>query len=334
MSHHAAPDPPWGFDDRAPQRRRWPVVSGGLIAGLVVIALVVVFLVRRDDPAAGLEPPTAPLVPADGVTAGGELSGQARALADALTQRGLECSVRFTAPEGGQTGCFAVQDVTGTTVEAIFQHHPDGSVIGLNLKVNGPKYTRGLLRSLIDIAGPVVFPADHPAVIDIFNRAFAGFPEGSWGDYHLLGHGAKTYLSASKRNITPIKVPVLHLDTTEPQLADALRADGFTCTGDNETCTGQPAMALKFSGPDTGITYLVATATNGATTPETFNQLRIKVFAHLRGNAVGPVFDWVGLHLGGPSRSAFVAGWRVDLVVSDKQIRLTLFNEETWLVPE
>jgi hypothetical protein len=298
-----------------------------------VVALVMVFLVRRDDAAAGAETPTA-LVLADGVTAGGELSGQARTLADALTERGMACGVRFTGADGGQTGCFASAQTRRTTVEAVFQHQPDGSVIGLNIKVVGGN-ARPVLGALIDSVGPIVFPADLPTVTATFERAFAGFPDGSWGNYQILGRGEKTSLSASKLNTTPIKVPVLHLDTTEPRLADALRADGFTCTGDNETCTGQPGTALKFSGPDTGITYLVATAAAGATTEKTFDQLRVKVFGHLSGSAVGPVRDWVTLHLDGRSRSAYVAGWRVDLeVTNNKQIRLTLFNEETWQVPE
>jgi hypothetical protein len=320
-------------NDQPPRRRLWPFVSGGVIAGLLVVGLVAAFVVRRDDAAAGAEPRTAPLVLADGVTAGGRLSGQARTLAAALAQRGLECSVRFAGADGGQTGCFAFQ-AGRTTVETVFQHQPDGSVIGLNIKVNGSGETVPALRTLVDTVGPIVFPADLPTVTDVLERAFAGFPDGSWGKYEIIGRGEKTSLSASKLNTTPIKVPVLHLDTTEPRLADALRADGFTCTRDNETCAGQPGMALKFSGPDTGITYLVATAATGATTQKSFEQLRAKVFGHLSGSAVEPLRDWVTQHLDGRSHSAYVAGWRIDLqIAANKQTRLTLFNEELWLVP-
>jgi hypothetical protein len=337
MSHRRpTPAPPMDFgpNDRPPRRRLWPFVSGGVIAGLVVVALVTVFVVRRDDAAAGAEPRTAPIVLADGVTAGGRLSGQARTLAEALAQRGLECSVRFTGADGGQTGCFAFQQAGRTTVETVFQYQPDGSVIGLNIKATGSKDTGPALRTLVGSVAPIVFPADLPTVTDVLERAFAGFPDGSWGKYEIIGRGEKTFLSASKLNTTPIKVPVLRLDTTEPRLADALRADGFTCTGDNETCAGQPGMALRFSGPDTGITYLVATAATGATTQKTFEQLRARVFGHLSGRAVEPVRDWVTQHLDGRSHSAYVAGWRVDLqVTSNKQIRLVLFNEELWLVP-
>ncbi|WP_433016736.1 hypothetical protein [Kribbella sp. CA-294648] len=309
-------------------------MSGGLVAGLVVIALVVAFLARRDDAAAGAESSTTPLVLAEDVTAGGELTGQARTLADAMAQRGLGCGVRFLGADGGQTGCFAWSRSSQTTAEVIFQHQLDGSVIGLNIKVTGSKNPSVVLRALTDGAGPIVFPADLPKVTDSFER-FGGFPEGSWGNYRVFMHRQKPSLSASKLNTTPIKVPVLHLDTAEPRLADALRADGFTCTGDNETCAGPPGTALRFSGPDTGITYLVATAASGATTRKTFDQLRAQVFGHLSGSAVGPVRDWVTLHLDGRSHSAYVAGWRVDLAVTaGKQIRLTLFNEEVWQVPE
>lgn len=336
MSHHPAPAPPMGFgpNDRPPRRRLWPFVSGGLIAGLVVVALVAAFVVRRDDAAADAESRTAPLVLADGVTAGGRLTGQARTLADALAQHGLECGVRFASADGGQTGCFAYQQAGRTAVETVFQHQPDGSVIGLNIKLTGSGETGPALRTLVDSVGPIVFPADLPTVTDHLERFFGGSPEGSWGKYEYLARGGKTSLSASKLNTTPIKVPVLHLDTTQARLADALRADGFTCSDAHGTCAGQPGVALKFVGPDTGITYLVATAATGTTTQKTFEELRAKVFGHLSGTAVEPVRDWVTQHLDGRSHSAYVAGWRVDLqVTNNKQIRLTLFSEHLWLVP-
>jgi hypothetical protein len=331
--HRPAPAPRTEIES-PPRRRLWPFILSGLLAGLLVVALVAAFVVRRDDATAGAESGTAPLVLADGVTAGGRLSGQARTLADALAQRGLECSVRFAGANGGQTGCFAFQYAGRTTVETVFQYQPDGSVIGLNIKVTGSGETGPALRTLVDTVAAIVFPADLPTVTGVLERAYAGFPDGSWGKYEIIGRGEKTSLSASKLNSTPIKVPVLHLDTTEPRLADALRADGFTCTGDNETCARQPGLALKFSGPDTGITYLVATAATGATTQKAFDELRAKVFGHLSGSAVQPVQDWVTQHLDGRSHTAYVAGWRVDLQVAEgKQIRLTLFNEEVWLVP-
>lgn len=304
-----------------------------VIAVLVVAAAVAVFVVRRDDSAVGAESRTAPLVLADGVTAGGRLSGQARTLADALAQHGLDCSVRFTGVDGGQTGCFAKQ-TGGTTVEAVFQHQADDTVSGLDIKVTGPRDTGQIIRTLLESVGRIVFPADLPKLVDITEHAFAGFPDGTWGTYVIVGHGKKTSLSASKLNTVPIKIPLLQLDSTEPGLADALRADGFSCTADNETCTAQPGMALKFSGRDTGLTYLVATAATGATSQKTFEQLTGKVFGHLSGSAVEPVRDWLTQHLDGNSHSVYVAGWRADLeVTTGKQLRLTLFNEERWLIP-
>ncbi|GAA0939392.1 hypothetical protein GCM10009554_29090 [Kribbella koreensis] len=332
MSHRPAPAPSLDRRLDQPHRRRWPFVC--VVAVLVVLAVVAVFAIRRDDSAVGAESRTAPLVLVDGVTAGGRLSGQARTLADALAQHGLDCSVRFTGADGGQTGCFAGRQIRGTTVEAVFQHQPDGTVIGLDIKVNGPRDTAQTIRALLDSVGTIVFPADLPKLIDITQRAFAGFPDGTWGTYVIVGHGKKTSLSASKVDTTPIKVPVLHLDTTEPALADALRADGFSCTADNETCAAQPGMTLKFSGPDEGITYLVATAATGPTSQETFAQLADKLFGHLSGSAVQPMRDWLTKHLDGNSHSAYVAGWRADFeVTTGKQLRLTLFNEERWLIP-
>ena len=151
-----------------------------------------------------------------------------------------------------------------------------------------------------------------------------GRVDGAWGKYEIVSRGPKTEVSAAKLNSTQIKVPALHLDTTESGLADALRADGLSCTADNETCQRKPGLAVKFSAPEAGITYLVATAATSAD----FQQ----VLRHLSGHAVQPLRDWVNQHLDGRSHIAYVAGWRVDLQVVGQQLRLTLFNEEVWLV--
>jgi hypothetical protein len=71
--------------------------------------------------------------------------------------------------------------------------------------------------------------------------------------------------------------------------------------------------AVKFSGPDTGITYLVATAASGATTRQAFDELTTTLFGHLQGAAVETVRDWLSQHLDGRSHMAYVAGRRVDL---------------------
>lgn len=303
-----------------PHRRLWPFILSGLLAGLLVVALTALFVVRRDDTATA-DTAAARLTLAEGVTAGGSITGQARTLADALTARGLECSVRFTSADGGHAGCFALAGRTTSAV--VVQYRPDGSVTALTIKVRATGETGPALRSLAGTVGPIVFPADLPRVNNVL-RAWGGWVDGAWGKYEIVGRGEKTEISAAKLNSTQLKVPVLHLDTTESGLADALRADGLSCTADNETCQHKPGLALKFSGPDVGITYLVATAAASAD----FEQ----VLRHLSGNAVQPVRDWVNQHLDGRSHIAYVAGWRVDLQVVGQQVRLTLFNEEVWLV--
>jgi hypothetical protein len=105
------------------RRRLWPAVLSGVLAGMLVLAAVAFFVVRRDDPTtAGAT--DAPLVLTDGVTAGGSVTGEARALFDALTERGLECSVRFTGAEGGHSGCFAYQRSARTTAWVSYQYRP------------------------------------------------------------------------------------------------------------------------------------------------------------------------------------------------------------------
>jgi hypothetical protein len=172
-----------------------------------------------------------------------------------------------------------------------------------------------------------VFPTDLPGV-DYLLRNWGGAYEGPWGKYEVVPRGPKAEVSAAKLDTTQLDVPVLHLDTTENGLAEDLRSAGFTCSAAAETCTGKPGLAAKFSGPDSGITYLVATARAGAA----FDELTTEIFGHLSGDAVGPVRAWVTQHLDGRSHGAYVAGWRVDLeAVPGKQLRLTLFNEEIWM---
>ncbi|MFI6828073.1 hypothetical protein ACIBG5_13295 [Kribbella sp. NPDC050241] len=333
--HRPAPAPPPTIH-RPARRRRRPAVLSGVLAAVLVVAVVAVILVWRSGDTATTGAADSQLLLADGVTAGGSITGQARTLADALTERGLECSARFTSAEGGHSGCFAYRSASRTTSSVAFQYEPDGTVTAFALKVRATGDTASALRSLAAAVGDVVFPADLTNV-GVVLQNWGGAPEGTWGKYEIISRGPKTQVNGAKLGSSQLEVPVLHLDTTEPDLAKALTADGYTCTADNETCqgkyAGRPGLALKFSGPDTGITYLVATAATGATTGKAFEQLRTTAFGHLQGDAVAPVQDWVSRHLDGRSHIAYVAGWRVDLEVTPgRQIRLTLFNEEIWLV--
>ncbi|NUR94601.1 MAG: hypothetical protein HOV67_04995 [Kribbellaceae bacterium] len=298
----------------------WPFVLSGVLALLLVAGAATVLLVRRAP-----TPVTDQL--ADGVSVGGTMTGDAQKLADVLTKSGLECSVRFTSADGGHAGCFAA--TSSTTIATVYQYHSDGTVSALTIDVKAKGDTAPTLLALTTIVGKVVFPADMPELIAVMRQSWGGASEGSWGKYEMMSRGPKTVLNAEKSGNKQLEVPVLHLDTTEPDLAKGLTADGYSCTADNETCQHKPGFALKFSGPnDGGLTYLVATAV-----PDSgFEQLRATVFGHLHGAAVAPVQEWIGAHLDGRSHVAYVAGWRVSLeAVPGKQTRLTLFNDEFFL---
>lgn len=315
-THRPAPTPP-------PRRRRaaWPLVTSGVLACLLIAGAVTFFVVRRDDPAAG-SPVNAGLTLADGVSAGGTMSGNAQVLADSLTKRGLECSVRFTSAGGGHAGCFATSG--RTTAAVAFQYKQDGAVSALTIKATGKGETAPTLQLLATTVGRVVFPADLQKLTAVLRQTWGGALEGTWGKYEIVARGPKTVIDAEKFGNQQIKVPVLHFDTTEPELAKELAGDGYTCTADNETCQRKDGPALKFSGPDSGITYLVATGQTSA-------ELSEDLLGRLHGSAVAPIQDWVSGHLDGKTHIAYVAGWRVDLEVIGKQIRLTLFNEEFFL---
>jgi hypothetical protein len=305
-------------------------VAGAVV--LLMIAAVAAFAVLRDDASATTEPTSNDVVLADGVTAGGELVGQSRALANALRGRGLECSARFTGADGGQAGCFTFRAADQLVFEVVFQHQPDGTVIGLNVKVEGPERmeTGPALRDLVSIVARVVFPADQAELTSTFRTAVGGGISGSWGAFEFSGIGPRGRFSGSKVGSTPIKVPVLRLDTPEADLADGLRADGFSCAPDNQSCQGKPGLTVQMMGPDTGITYFVV----GGPTQQAFADLHAKVLGHLRGDAVEPLRRWLAEHLDGRSHLAYVAGWRVELRVLRGKPVLTVRNEEVWQVPE
>jgi hypothetical protein len=121
---------------------------------------------------------------ADGVTAGGQITGQARTLSDALARRGLECSVRFTGVDGGQTGCFTFREAGRTASEVVYQYRPDGTIIGLNIEVAATESTETApgLRALVNTVAPIAFPAKVTRVL----QAWGGWAYGSWGDYDVL----------------------------------------------------------------------------------------------------------------------------------------------------
>ncbi|HZX07917.1 hypothetical protein [Kribbella sp.] len=317
-------------DPAAPRRAAWPFVLAGVLAVLLVGGAATFFLVRRDTPTATVTQDSGQSL-AEGVSVGGVMSGAAKTLADTLAGRGLECSVRFTTADGGHSGCFAEE--SGTSIAVVYQYQPDGTVGALTIDVKGKGETAPTLQATTAAVGQVAFPKDVPGLLSTLRNSWGGASEGSWGKYEMLARGKKTVLNAEKFGNKQLKVPSLSLGTTEPELAKALTADGYTCAADHETCQGRyadrPGLALKFSGPDDGgLTYLVGTAATGATTGKAFEQLRTTVFGHLRGDAVTPVQEWIGRHLDGRSHIAYVAGWRVSLEVTpSKQTRLTLFND-------
>ncbi|MFC5264455.1 hypothetical protein ACFPJ1_20285 [Kribbella qitaiheensis] len=51
----------------------------------------------------------------------------------------MECSARFTGADGGQAGCFTFRAADQLVFEVVFQHQPDGTVLNLNVMVEGPR---------------------------------------------------------------------------------------------------------------------------------------------------------------------------------------------------
>ncbi|WP_328334932.1 hypothetical protein OHA70_20445 [Kribbella sp. NBC_00382] len=345
-----------------PGRRRLSGVVVGVGVGvaaiaLVVALLVVVVLVVNNRGSGGTAPAAGPNV----ATVGGTTTGQAKELTDALTDKGMDCSVRFTLAGGGQAGCFSWSEKGITSIEVLFQYAADGTVIGLNAKAvsdaDGEAVTT-LPRAVAAVA-PVVFDADgakvKAAVAQLATTDQAEF-DGSWGKYKVRDGASGSTLSAAKSGANPLTVPSVQMNTTPATVADGLTAKGFTCTSGDADCNGtyrggkgRLSVMTTTGLRSDELTYLLVGAddkakdANTATTKKAFQDTVDTAFGLVQGGGVPDVKKWIGEHLDGHSHSAYVGGWRVDLKVTydspfgaqnvPTYYRAITFTDTLWTVP-
>ncbi|WP_157979830.1 hypothetical protein [Kribbella monticola] len=332
------------------------LVGVGLALVLIVGGAVVWLAQRGDDGGSASSPAAAPNV----AQAGGETTGQAKELTDALTGKGLECSVRFTIAAGGSAGCFSWADKGMTSAEVLFQYDNGGTVIGLNLKTfsqqEGVAFVT--LAPVLQTVSEVVFDADQDkvarAVSDLPKTDDATF-DGSWGRYHVREGASGTTVSAAKSGKYPLTVPRIEMASSPAKLADALTAKGFTCDAAREDCSGSfrdgkgRTSVLSAGLGSSGITTLIIGATDtsrdadAATTKQTFTELVGNTLGIAGGNGLPDVQKWSADHLDGQSHSAYVGGWRVDLVVKygtaygdanlASSFGVTVSTDSLWTVP-
>ncbi|WP_166678541.1 hypothetical protein [Kribbella voronezhensis] len=323
---------------------------------ILIVGGVAVWLTQRGGDDGGSAAAPAPNV----AQAGGETTGQAKELTDALIGKGLECSVRFTIAAGGNAGCFSWADKGTTSAEVLFQYDSGGTVIGLNLKTFSQKEGVAFvtLAPVLRTVSEVVFGADQDKVA----RAVAELPttddatfDGAWGKYHVREGASGTTVSAAKSGKYPLTVPRIEMASSPAKLADALTAKGFTCDAAREDCSGSfrdgkgRTSVLSAGLGSGGISTLIIGAADTSrdadaeTTKETFAELVGNTLGTAGGNGLSDVQKWSADHLDGQSHSAYVGGWRVDLVVKygtaygDAELAssfgLTVSTDSLWTVP-
>lgn len=358
QQYPGGPGQQWGS---SPPRNRGRV---GLLVGLgVVLALVVggavVWLTQRGD-SGGSAPASAPSTVPNVVKVGGETIGQAKELSAALMGKGLECTVRFTGTAGGQAGCFRWGDKGTTSSEVLFQYQPGGTVIGLNLKAVGQREGAAFveLSLAFQAVAPVVFAADQDkvaqAVANLTKVDDTTF-DGNWGTYRVRDGASGMTVSAARSGAAQLAVPDLQMAKSSAKLADAFSAKGFTCNVTREDCDstfrggkGRLSVLSSTIAPQ-GILQMIIGAddtsrdANGDQTKQAFSTLVHTTLGLAGGNGLPAIDKWFDEQLSEDSHSAYVGGWRVDLVVRYENLygvasqpsnyRLTISAATLWTVP-
>ena len=357
-SGQGGPGQPWGGPP--PRKRGWVGVLVGLGVVLVLVAGgAAAWLTQRGD-SGGSAPAYAPSTVPNVVKVGGTTTGQALELSAALTAKGLECTVRYTGNAGGQAGCFRWGDKGTTSSQVLFQYQPDGTVIGLNLKTVGQREGASFVELALafQAVAPVVFAADQDkvaqAVANVGKVDDTSF-EGSWGKYHVRDGASGTTVSAAKSGAAQLAVPDIQMANPPAKLADAFSAQGFTCSATREDCDstfreGKGRLSVLSSTVGTkGTLQLIIGAddtsrdANSEQTKKAFSDLVHLTLGLAGGNGLPAVDRWFDDQLDGDSHSAYVGGWRVDLVVKygtpygaaslASNYRLTISADTLWTVP-
>ncbi|WP_405056221.1 hypothetical protein OG474_26210 [Kribbella sp. NBC_01505] len=340
----------YGGPPRPPRRGPSPLLIGGIVGGVVVAVVIAALVISSLLRGGSAEPP--PAAGPKTVTLGGDSPGQAKALTEALTASKMECSVRFTVNDGGLAGCFLWTDRGHTQSEVRFQYRTDGTVIA----VNAQSLKADALRPLIATLAGVVFPADQDPVNQAFGTDRGKF-DGSWGTYNT-STGTITRFVAGKSGASPLSPPRLKADTPSSAAATALKAKGFTCDESDEDCkntfpsynkhTGDLTIRTTGLGSD-GISYLIASVSD--TSKDALESANYDAFAALietafnvvHGPGTAAVREWITKNTDGESHTAYVSGWRVELVVNygspyepnlPGYIHATMYTDSLWTTPD
>jgi PT repeat-containing protein len=339
----AGPGGPGGPKKGGIPKDKLPMVIGGGLIGLVLIALVVFLGVKAlggDDKTSAPDPqPTTSQPTGDptgqptgdptgqptGEPTGdpnnsgsslGNATGQAKVSTDKLQGAGFQCSDLFNGPQGAHRGCFKFDEVS--QAEVLFQFQADGTIIGVlvrsenrdNVNNAAVSFDAALQAIGNDTFGGADVAKIQTAVKTGQKTAKVG---SSWGEFRLLNSGDSVQISGGKSGSDSFDTPRKSFQTTEAQLAAALKAKQYVCSSSCRKELGKSGSQRIFGiGGNTGIRILEISASGDPA--EVTAALPVAIgdaMDAVKGPDAAAIKTFLEAHKDGKPYAAYVAGWRI-----------------------
>ncbi|WP_433160301.1 hypothetical protein [Kribbella sp. CA-247076] len=310
-----------------------PLLIGGGVVGIVLIGLLVFLGVKAlggdDEPEAGpttsqsTEPTGEPSNGGENNGSLGNATGQAKTATEKLQGDGYQCSDLFNTGQGAHRGCFKYDGPTAA--EAIFQFQPDGTIIGVKLlstnreNVNNAGVT---FDSALQAIGNDTFGGSEVKKIqDAVKTGQKSQKVGStWGEFELSHSGDRLELSGGKSGSDSFDLPRKSFDTTAEQLVAALKAKNYVCTTSCSKKVGKYGTQRVYSYGTKG-EGLRSVEVSASGEPEdvkkAFPAAVNDAFGAIKGEDIAALKAYLQAHSDGKAYSAYVAGWRVN-IIADK----------------
>ena len=305
---------------------------GGGVVGIVLIGLLVFLGIHAfggdDKPEAG---PTSSQQPTGNPSNGGDnhggdnngelgnATGQAKTATEKLQGIGYGCSDLFNTSQGAHRGCFKYEGAT--EAQAIFQFQPDGTIIGVDLtsqnedNVNNAKVTFD--AALQAIGNDTFGGSEVKKVQDAVNTGQKSQKVGSsWGEFQLRNDGDTLELAGGKSGADSLDLPKKTFDTTEVQLATALKAKNYVCTSSCSKQVGKygSQRVYSYASEGEGIKQIEMSASGDpADVKKALPAAVNDAFGVLKGGDAAALKSYIQAHSDGKSYASYVAGWRVEI---------------------
>jgi hypothetical protein len=249
----------------------------------------------------------------------GNATGQAKTATEKLQGIGYGCSDLFNTSQGAHRGCFKYEGAT--EAQAIFQFQPDGTIIGVDLtsqnedNVNNAKVTFD--AALQAIGNDTFGGSEVKKVQDAVNTGQKSQKVGSsWGEFQLRNDGDTLELAGGKSGADSLDLPKKTFDTTEVQLATALKAKNYVCTSSCSKQVGKygSQRVYSYASEGEGIKQIEMSASGDpADVKKALPAAVNDAFGVLKGGDAAALKSYIQAHSDGKSYASYVAGWRVEI---------------------